>query len=102
VKKAKEAAKNAVKKNKRVLKASVKDANYLLPAGEEAGPKRVDDVLNDVEAVMGKLEPEEMAGLAGRLQGVKMEGVGGVWGEEVGRLVEGGKVGVGEMRVLGK
>jgi len=101
-KKAKEAAKNAVKKNKRVLKASVKDANYLLPAGEEAGPKRVDDVLNDVEAVMGKLEPEEMAGLAGRLQGVKMEGVGGVWGEEVGRLVEGGKVGVGEMRVLGK
>ena len=102
-KKAKEAAKNAVKKNKRTLKGSVKDANYLLAPGQEAGPKRVDEVLNDVEAVMGKIEPEDMALLASKLNGLKVaEEVERIWGEEVKRLVEGGKVKEGEIRVLGK
>lgn len=101
-KKTKEAAKNAVKKNKRVLKGSVKDANYLLPAGEEAGPKRVDDVLNDVENAMGKMEPEDMAMLASKLNGVKIaDEVGKIWGEELKRLVGAGKVKEGEMKVLG-
>lgn len=102
-KKAKEAAKNAVKKNKRVLKTSVKDANYLLPTGETAGPKRVDEVLNDVEGVMGKIEPEEMALLASKLNGLKVaEEIGGVWNEEVKRLVGAGKVKDGDMKVLGR
>ena len=102
-KKAKEAAKNAVKKNKRVLKSSVKDANYLLPAGEEAGAKRVDDVLNDVEAVMAKIEPEEMALLASKLNGLKVaDEVGSIWGEEVKRLVDAGKIKDGDTKVLGK
>ena len=102
-KKAKEAAKNAVKKNKRVLKSSVKDANYLLPAGQEASAKRVDEVLNDVEAIMAKIEPEDMALLASKLNGLKVaDEVGGVWAEEVTRLVQGGKVKDGEMKILGK
>lgn len=102
-KKAKEAAKNAVKKNKRVLKGSVKDGNYLLPAGEKAGAKRIDDVLNDVEAVMAKLEPEEMAVLASKLNGLKTsDEVAGVWSQEVKRLVDAGKVNEGEIKVLGK
>lgn len=102
-KKAKEAAKNAVKKNKRVLKGSVKDANYLLPTGQEAGAKRVDEVLNDVEAVTAKIEPEEMALLASKLNGLKVaEEVGSVWNEEVKRLVDTGKVKEGDMKVLGK
>ena len=102
-KKAKEAAKNAVKKNKRVLKGSVKDANYLLPQGEEAGAKRVDEVLGDVEAVMAKLEPEEMAVLASKLGGMKVaDEVGGVWNEEVKRLLEGGRIKEADVRVLGK
>jgi len=102
-KKTKEAAKNAVKKNKRILKGSVKDANYLLPTGEEAGPKRVDGVLNDVEAIMAKIEPEEMALLASKLNGLKVaEEVGNVWNEEVQRLVGAGKVKDGDMKILGK
>lgn len=101
-KKAKEAAKNAVKKNKRVLKGSVKDANYLLPKGEEAGAKRVDEVLNEVEALMAKIDPEEMALLASKLNGLKVsEEVGKVWGDEVKRLVDAGKVKADEMKVLG-
>lgn len=101
-KKAKEAAKNAVKKNKRVLKSSVKDANYLLPAGEEPGAKRVDDVLNDVEAVMAKMEPEDVANLAGKLNGLKVsDEVGKVWADEVGRLIEAGKIKGGDVKVLG-
>ena len=101
-KKAKEAAKNAMKKNKRILKGSVKDANYLLPVGEEAGAKRIDDVLNDVELVMGKMEPEDIALLASNLNGLKvMEEVGKAWGNEVERLQGAGKVKDGETKVLG-
>ncbi len=101
-KKAKEAAKNAVKKNKRVLKGSVKDANYLLPAGESAGAKRIDDVLNDVEIMMGKMEPEDIATLASRLNGLKVaDEVAKAWGGEVERLQGSGKVKAGETKVLG-
>ena len=100
-KKAKEAAKNALKKNKRVLKSSVKDANYLLPAGQEAPAKRIDDVLNDVEAVMGKTEPEDVALLASRLNGLKVaDEVGRIWGEQVKRLLDAGKLKEGDMKVL--
>ena len=101
-KKAKEAAKNAVKKNKRVLKASVKEANYLLPVGEEAGAKRIDQVLNDVEALMAKMDAEEMAKLAAKLGGMKLvEEVGGVWSEEAKRLVQDGKIKQGDLNVIG-
>ncbi|MDI1486096.1 MAG: Zuotin [Ramalina farinacea] len=100
-KKAKEAAKNAVKKNKRVLKSSVKDANYLLPPGEVASAKRVDDVLNDVEVVMAKMEPEEMALLASRLGGLKTaDAVDMVWNEEIKRLMDAGKVKPEDLRVV--
>ncbi|KAL8694660.1 MAG: hypothetical protein Q9218_000755 [Villophora microphyllina] len=101
-KKAKEAAKNAAKKNKRVLKGSVKDANYLLPDGEEAGAKRIDEVLGDVELVMGKIDNEELAVLAGKLGGLKVATeVGDVWRKEVERLQEGGKLKAGEVKILG-
>ena len=101
-KKAKDAAKNAAKKNKRVLKGSVKDANYLLPEGETAGAKQVDDLLGDVDAVMAKIDNEELAALAGRLAGLKVgEEVGGVWREEVRRLEGEGKLKGGEVKVLG-
>lgn len=100
-KKAKEAAKNAVKKNKRTLKASVKDCNYLLPAGEEAPAKRVDDVLNDVDTIMAKLEPEEMAMLASKLNGLKLAGeIGAVWKDEMQRMSGAGKLKEGDVRVL--
>ncbi|KAI4163951.1 MAG: hypothetical protein LQ342_002448 [Letrouitia transgressa] len=102
-KKAKEAAKNAVKKNKRVLKGSVKDANYLLPEGQEAGAKRVDEVLGDVDFIMGKIDNEELAALAGRLNGLKVaEEVGSVWGDEARRLEAAGKLRAAEMKVLGR
>jgi len=101
-KKAKEAAKNAAKKNKRVLKSSVKDVNYLLPKGETADAKRVDQVLNEVEAVMGKLDNEELAALAGKLGSAKdVDGVGQAWKEEVERLRDAGKIKEGDIKVLG-
>ncbi|KAI4200012.1 MAG: hypothetical protein LQ346_002485 [Caloplaca aetnensis] len=101
-KKAKEAAKNAAKKNKRVLKGSVKDANYLLPEGQEAGAKRIDEILGDVDAVTGKIDNEELANLAGKLGGLKLaEEVGGIWKEEVKRLESEGKLKAGEVRILG-
>ena len=102
-KKAKEAAKNAVKKNKRVLKSSVKDVNYLLPTGQAADAKRVDEVLNDVEVVMGKIDNSEaLAALAGKLGSIKdVDGVRGVWEAEVKRLIDGGKLKEGELKILG-
>lgn len=101
-KKAKEAAKNAVKKNKRVLKSSVKDVNYLLPVGEEVGAKRVDDILSDVDIMMAKMEAEDMAVLAGRLNGLKIaDEVNKIWANEVRRLLDAGKIKEGETKILG-
>lgn len=96
-KKAKEAAKNAVKKNKRVLKGSVKDANYF--AGGDASAAQIDSVLNDVELVQGKIDPDEIAALAGKLNGLTVaDEIKGVWSAEVKRLVEAGKLKDGDAK----
>lgn len=102
-KKAKEAAKNAVKKNKRVLKGSVKDANYFAAAGGgDPSATQVDHVLSDVELIMGKIDADELAKLAGKLNiaGKDAGKVKEAFREESARLVEAGKVREGELRVL--
>lgn len=99
-KKAKEAAKTAVKKNKRVLKGSVKDANYFA-AGGDASAAQIDAVLGDVELVQGKIDPDEIAALAAKLGGLKVaDEIKGVWGEEVKRLVGAGKLKDGDAKSL--
>lgn len=98
-KKAKEAAKAAVKKNKRVLKGSVKDVNYFADGTPDA--KVIDAVLNDVELVQGKIDPDEIAALAGKLNGLKVKDeVKKVWSDEVKRLVDAGKLKDGEAKTL--
>ena len=98
-KKAKEAAKNAVKKNKRVLKGSVKDANYF--ASGDASAATIDAVLGDVELVQGKIDPDEIAALAGKLNGLKVaDEIKNVWSEEVKRLVSAGKLKEGDAKSL--
>ncbi|OLN94086.1 Zuotin [Colletotrichum chlorophyti] len=98
-KKAKEAAKNAVKKNKRVLKGSVKDANYF--ASGEPSAATIDSVLGDVELVQGKIDADEIAALAGKLNGLKLaDEIKGVWSEEVKRLVGAGKLKEGDAKSL--
>ncbi|KAI1327049.1 DnaJ domain-containing protein [Xylariaceae sp. FL0255] len=98
-KKAKEAAKNAVKKNKRVLKGSVKEANYF--ASGDASAAQIDAVLNDVELVQGKIDPDEIAALAGKLNGLTVaDKIKGIWSEEVKRLVGAGKLKDGEAKSL--
>ncbi|KAM0450569.1 hypothetical protein ACHAPV_004823 [Trichoderma viride] len=99
-KKAKEAAKNALKKNKRVLKGSVKDANYFA-AGGDASAAQIDAVLGDVELVQGKIEAEEIAALAGKLNGLTVaDEIKGVWSAEVKRLVDAGKLKEGDAKNL--
>lgn len=99
-KKAKEAAKNAVKKNKRVLKGSVKDANYFASGGD-ASPAQIDAVLGDVDLVQGKIDPDEIAALAGKLNGLKVaDEIKGVWKGEVDRLVGAGKLKEGEVKSI--
>ncbi|KAM7205250.1 ribosome associated chaperone Zuotin [Rhypophila sp. PSN 637] len=98
-KKAKEAAKNAAKKNKRVLRGSVKDANYFV-AGD-ASPAVIDAVLGDVELVQGKIDTDELAALAGKLNGLKLaDEIKSVWKGEVERLVSAGKVKESEIKAL--
>ena len=98
-KKAKEAAKNAVKKNKRVLKGSVKDANYFVQG--DASAAAIDAVLGDVELVQAKIDPDEIADLAGKLNGLKVaDEIKSVWKGEVERLVAAGKLKEGEAKAL--
>ena len=99
-KKAKEAAKNAVKKNKRVLKGSVKDANYFA-SGSDASAAQIDAVLNDLETVQSKIDPDEVADLAGKLSGLTVAGdIKKVWVGEVQRLVGAGKIKDGECKTM--
>jgi DnaJ family protein C protein 2 len=99
-KKAKEAAKNAVKKNKRVLRGSVKDANYF--AEGDASAATIDAILGDVELIQGKIDADEIADLAGKLNGLKVaDEIKGVWKGEVERLVAAGKLKEGEAKALG-
>lgn len=99
-KKAKEAAKNAAKKNKRVLKGAVKDANYFHDGGD-APAAVIDRVLTEVELVIAKVDNEELATLAGKLAGKKGAAeVKCVYAEEVQRLVGGGKLREGEIKTL--
>jgi DnaJ homolog subfamily C member 2 len=96
-KKAKEAAKNAVKKNKRVLKGSVKDANYFVSGDPSAAT--IDSVLGDVELVQGKMEPEDIAALAGKLSNLKVaDEIKAVWADEVKRLSSAGKLSASDVK----
>ncbi|KAK1777375.1 DnaJ domain-containing protein [Copromyces sp. CBS 386.78] len=98
-KKAKEAAKNAVKKNKRVLRGSVKDANYF--AEGDASAATIDAVLGDVELIQGKIDPDELAALAGKLNGLKVSNeIKAVWNEEAARLVGAGKISAGDLKAF--
>lgn len=99
-KKAKEAAKTAVKKNKRVVRTAVKDANYFT-AGGDASAAQIDKVLNDVDLLLAKVDPDELADLTAKLSLQKEpKGIQGVFGDEVIRLVGAGKLKDGEAASL--
>ncbi|KAF8477591.1 DnaJ domain-containing protein [Kalaharituber pfeilii] len=99
-KKAKEAAKNAVKKNRRVLKAAVKDANYF----EEGSPSPVtiDKVLGDVEVIQGKVDPDELNTLARKLEaaGKDVAAIKAVYGEQISALIAKGSVKAENFKIL--
>ncbi|KAH8646385.1 DnaJ domain-containing protein [Tricladium varicosporioides] len=98
-KKAKEAAKAAVKKNRRVMKGSVKDANYFVSG--DAPASAIDIVLNDVELIQGKIDADETAALASKLNGLKLANeIKSVWAGEVKRLVSAGKIKEGDVKAL--
>jgi DnaJ family protein C protein 2 len=97
-KKAKDAAKNAAKKNKRVIRSAVKDANYFVNG--DASAQQIDGSLNDVDALMNKLDNEEVALLSSKLNGKDKTEVKGVFQEEVSKLVDAGKAKDGEFKWL--
>lgn len=99
-KKAKEAAKNAVKKNKRTLRNAVKDGNHF-HAGGEAPPQQIQAALDDVESMMTRMEPEEIASVTSKLSSAKdATSIKAVFKGEEQRLVEAGKLKEGEFKSL--
>ncbi|KAL2368280.1 DnaJ like subfamily C member 2 [Blastomyces gilchristii SLH14081] len=100
-KKAREAEKNAAKKNKRVLKGSVKDVNYFAEGGD-ATAAQVDGVLNDVDLIISKISNGELAALASKLAaaGKDAASVKSTYGEVVKGLIGAGKLKEGETRFL--
>jgi DnaJ homolog subfamily C member 2 len=99
-KKAKEAAKNAAKKNKRVVRGSVKDANYFHGAGD-APAKQVEQVLNDVDLILARIDNEELAALTAQLNGKKdAADIKQAFAAEVKRLIGAGKVKEGEIKAM--
>ncbi|KAK3703147.1 Zuotin [Vermiconidia calcicola] len=98
-KKAKEAAKNAAKKNKRVIRGAVKDANYFVDSGE-AGAGQIDASLNDTDALIAKLENEEVALFASKLHGKDKTTIKEVFVAEAKSLVDAGKAKDGEFKTF--
>lgn len=99
-KKAKEAAKNAVKKNRRVLKGSVKDVNYFADGAPSAN--QIDKVLSDVETLQGAIDPDELNTLARKLEaaGKDAAAVKAAYKEQITALVGLGKVKAEQFKVL--
>ncbi|KAF2398430.1 DnaJ-domain-containing protein [Trichodelitschia bisporula] len=98
-KKAKEAAKNAAKKNKRVVRGAAKEANYF--AEGDASAAQIDAALNDVDALLAKIDHEELAALTAGLNGkTKGADIKGVFAAEAKRLVSAGKFKEGELKTL--
>lgn len=98
-KKAKEAAKTAVKKNKRVVRGAAKDANYF--ADGAASPAQIDAALNDTELLLAKLDPDELAALTAKLGTEKdPKKIHAVFGETVAALTTAGKLKDGEAKSL--
>ena len=98
-KKAKEAAKNAAKKNKRVVRGAVKDANYFTSG--EATPAQIDAALNDTDALIAKLEVENLALLSSKLNGkTDAAKIKTIFVEEAKTLVDAGKLKDGELKSL--
>lgn len=98
-KKAKEAAKTAVKKNRRILKGSVKDANYFVTG--DPSPDIIDKVLSDVELIIAKIDNEDLGAFAKRLDGDKApEVVKMAYAEQAADLVNKGLLKVEEFKFL--
>ena len=97
-KKSKEAAKNRIKKEKRIIKGSVKDVNYFVTSGD-ASAGHIDSVLTDVELIMERLKGDKLTALAGKLDGKKTsEDVRSIFEE----VVSAGDVKATEMKFFGK
>lgn len=98
-KKAKEAAKNAAKKNKRVVRGAAKDANYF--ADGTASASQIDAALNDTDALIAKLEVEDLALMSSRLNGkTDAAEIKTIFVEEAKKLVDAGKLKEGELKSL--
>ncbi len=99
-KKAKEAAKNAAKKNKRVVRGAVKDANYFNASGD-APASQVESALNDVDAIITKIDNEELAELTSKLNNEKNAAkIKSIFQDEVKRLVGAGKASDADFKSL--
>jgi len=99
-KKAKEAAKNAVKKNRRILKGSVKDANYF--ADGAPGADQIDKVLGDIEILQGAVDPDELNALARKLEaaGKDAAAVKAALSEQITASIANGKCKAEQFKVL--
>jgi len=99
-KKAKEAAKNAAKKNKRVVRGATKEANYF-HAGGDAPAAQIDAALNDTDLIITKIDNEELAALAAKLNGKKDAAeIKQIFVDQVKELVGAGKLKAGEAKSL--
>ena len=99
-KKAKEAAKNAAKKNKRVVRGAAKDGKYFVLDGE-ANASQIDKALNDTDALISKLEVEDLAVFSSKLNGkTDAKEIKELFSEEARKLKDAGKVTDGELTSL--
>lgn len=98
-KKAKEAAKNAAKKNKRVVRGAAKDAGYFVDG--EADGVQTQAALDDADVLIAKLEVDDLASFAGKLNGkTDAKEIKELFLAEVKRMEAAGTLKAGELKSL--
>lgn len=97
-KKAKEMQKKTIKKNKKVIKQSLKMANYFYE-GKDVPPNVIDDVLTDAELIIQKM-PVEMTFIKALENATETKDIDAIFKTYIKKLIEEEVIKVSDLKIL--
>lgn len=98
-KKSKEIQKRAIKKNKKIIKQSLKTANYFY-TGEDVPLNVIDNVLADAELILQKIPLEQMTFIKALEEATEAENIHAIFKECVEKLIKEKVIEVSDLKML--
>lgn len=62
-----------MKRDKKAISSLIPTLNYFLPTGEQATPVQIEGYLTELDQIMDKCEPEDVAGLRAKAEANKAD-----------------------------